>query len=94
MIALSLISHILGRWGSGGVLSHFGITGVGFNCSKPSFQRAPNGGPVVQCCSANGDEGLEVGNGKDHVAEVLTRANQIMRCPNIIQRETGANKCV
>ena len=71
----SPISHILGRWGPGGVLSHFGITGIGFNCSIPRFQRVLCGGPVVRFYSANGNEGLEVGNGKDHVAEVLTRAN-------------------
>ena len=72
---LSPIPYNLGGWGPGGVFSHFGITGIGFNCSKSGFQRVPNGGPVVRCCSANGDEGLEVGNGKDHVAEVLTRGN-------------------
>ena len=72
---LSPILYNLGGWGPGGVLSHFGVTGIGFNCSKPGFQRLPNGGPVVWCWSPNGDEGLEVGNGKDHVAEVLTRGN-------------------
>ena len=72
---LSPISHNLGGGSPGEVFCHFGITGIGFTGSKPGFQRVPNGGPVVRCCSANGDEGLEVGNGKDHVAEVLTRGN-------------------
>ena len=72
---LSPIQYNLGGWGPGGVLSHFRITEIGFNCSKLGFQRVPDGSPVVLCCSANGDEGLEVGNGKDHVAEVLTRGN-------------------
>ena len=72
---LSPILYNLGGWGPEGVVSHFGVTGVGFNCSKPGFQRVPNGGPVVRCGSANGDEGSEVGNRKDDVAEVLTRGN-------------------
>ncbi len=72
---LSPISHNLGGWDPGGLVSHFGITGSGFNCSKPGSQCVPNGGPVVRCGSANGDEGSEVGNRKDHVAEVLTRGN-------------------
>ena len=72
---LSPIPYNPGGRGPGGVLSHFGITGIGFNCSIPRFQRVPYGGPIVRCFSANGNEGLEVGNAKDHVAEVLTRAN-------------------